>query len=249
MKRRLAEAVVKKDSEPLLRQNTSLSMVGPEIGLTGINNLDTIIGGSYLALRPGTGAPAREFTVLSHPPGDETDSGGLHIILESRSLGSLKAGSPIYYRQVPVGMISGYRLSPQSDLVWIEAGIRPEYQHLIYKGTKFWNVSGIKVSGGVFSGMSVKTESMQSLIRGGVALATPEADQRGEKAANGDHFALAPKGEPGWRKWHPDLSTEMEAQPVTSQKEERKGEIIRPEQQKERTKATGKKKRALPQGE
>lgn len=203
----LARAVVRKEAEKLFRTDSVLYMVGPQIDLSGIQNLDTVVGGSYITLRPGTGETAHEFTVLPQAPGRSETYAGLNIVLESKSRGSLKPGSPIYYRQVPVGSITGYELSPTGQQVWLGANIQPEYQHLIYTGTKFWNVSGIEVSGGVFSGMTISTESMESMVRGGVALATPEGEEMGEAATSGDHFVLEKKAEAGWKLWTPELTT------------------------------------------
>jgi paraquat-inducible protein B len=201
----LADAVIREEAAELFRKDSVLYLVGPRVSLSGIHNLETMLSGSYITLHPGTGKPADEFTVLPTAPGRSETYAGLNIILESSTLGSLKPGRPIYYRQVPVGLITGYELSPTAQHVWISANIRPEYQHLVHTGTKFWNVSGIKVSGGVFSGMTVSTESMEALVAGGVSLATPEDKKMGEPAKNNDHFPLHVKAEAEWKNWAPAL--------------------------------------------
>ncbi len=245
----LARAVVRKEAEKLFRTDSVLYIVGPQIGLSGIQNLDTVVGGSYITLRPGTGEAAREFTVLPQAPGRSETYAGLNIVLESKSRGSLKPGSPIYYRQVPVGSITGYELSPTGQQVWLGANIQPEYQHLIYTGTKFWNASGIEVSGGVFSGMTISTESMEAMVRGGVALATPEGEKMGEAAASGDHFVLAKKAEAGWKSWTPELATapnkEIRSDEIKEIKPEEKTLLIVPA----RTKKKPPRKVELPLGE
>ncbi len=48
---------------------------------------------------------------------------------------------------------------------------------LIRENTKFWNASGIHVSGGIFSGLSVSTESLEGLMAGGIALTTPNNEK------------------------------------------------------------------------
>jgi paraquat-inducible protein B len=202
----IAEAVVRKEAKKLFREKTLLYLVGPEVSLAGIHNLDTVLGGTYIGLRPGKGKPADEFSVLSRAPGINGAYPGFNIILESPSRGSLKPGSPIYYRQVEVGSITGYQLSPTGQQVWLEANIFPEYRHIVRKGTKFWNVSGIEVNGGVFSGISVSTESMETLIRGGVALATPEGKNMGGPVKTGEHFPLVKKALNKWKTWSPNLN-------------------------------------------
>lgn len=203
----LAGAVIQQKAEKLFRKDTILYLVGPQVSLSGVQNLETVISGSYISLRPGTGQPADEFTVLPDAPGRSITYAGLNIILESMTLGSLKPGSPIYYRQVPVGLITGYELSPTAQHVWLSANIRPEYQHLVHTGTKFWNASGIEVSGGIFGGLTVSTESMEALVAGGVALATPEDDEMGDPAQSNDHFPLTKKAEEQWKNWAPELTS------------------------------------------
>ena len=200
-----ARAVVRKNAKKLFREHTILYLVKPQVSLAGIRNLDTFLGGSYISLRPGRGAVSDEFTVLAETAGESETSAGLHIILESPTRGSLGPGSPIYYRRIQVGSITGYHLSPTGRQVWLQADILPEYAFIVHRGTKFWNVSGIEVSGGVFSGMSIKTESMEALIRGGVALATPPGKIMGGPAVDGLHFPLAKKAEDEWKKWQPNL--------------------------------------------
>ncbi len=201
----IARAVVMQKARKLFRRDSILYLVGPQIGLTGVRNLDTVLSGAYITLRPGTGEATDQFTVLPQAPGRNATYAGLNITLESESLSSLNPGSPIYYRQIPVGLITGYQLSPTGQQVWLDANIQPEYQYLVHSGTKFWNASGIEVSGGVLSGMTVNTESVEALIRGGVAFATPEGEAMGKPAQNGEHFVLAKKSETGWKEWSPEL--------------------------------------------
>lgn len=205
----VARAVVNQGMQDLFCKDSVLYLVGPQMSLSGISNLETLLTGTYINLKPGQGEPAREFTVLPQAPGRREGYAGLNIILESETRGSLKAGSPIYFRQVPVGLITGYELSPTGQQVWIEANIHPEYQHLVHTGTKFWSASGIEVSGGVFSGMTVQTESVEALLSGGVSLATPEkSEEMGEPAKPGDHFLLEKKAREQWKSWAPELQSE-----------------------------------------
>jgi len=49
--------------------------------------------------------------------------------------------------------------------------IEPDYVHLINTSTRFWNASGITLRGGL-SGVEVKSESLQTLLAGGIAFET-----------------------------------------------------------------------------
>jgi paraquat-inducible protein B len=206
LKQILAEVVIQEEAKSLFREDSVLYFVGPQISLSGVHNLDTVLSGSYISLVPGTGESAVEFTVLPAAPDGVKTYAGLNIILESESKGSLKPGSPIYYRKVPVGQVTGYELSPTAQHVWLSANIHPEYQHLVHRGTKFWEASGIEVSGGVLSGMTLSTESMEALIVGGISMSTPEGKEMGAMTMSGNHFLLHKKAEDGWKKWSPELT-------------------------------------------
>ncbi|MEN8199133.1 MAG: hypothetical protein ABFR63_03565, partial [Thermodesulfobacteriota bacterium] len=70
---------------------------------------------------------------------------------------------------------------------------------------RFWNASGVHVSGGIFSGLDVSTESFDALMTGGVALATPEGEEMGGAVKHGHHFILHPHAEESWTEWSPIL--------------------------------------------
>nr|WP_321466468.1 MlaD family protein [uncultured Desulfobulbus sp.] len=205
-----AEACIDPDMAPLFRRNSRLRLVRPEVRLTGIKHVETILTGAYIDLQKGLGAKVTDFTVL--PLADDTTQPltGLNLILETDSLGSLKPGSPIYYRQIPVGQVTGYQLSPTAQEVWLNVNIEEPYTRLIHNGTRFWNASGIKVSGGVLSGMTLRTESVESLLEGGIGLATPEGPDMGPAAYPGQHFKVSATLDETWLKWQPKLTLTKE---------------------------------------
>ncbi len=113
---------------------------------------------------------------------------GLEIVLVAERLGSLKADDPVYFRQIKVGKVTGTRLSGDSRSALISVAIQNYYAPLVRIDSKFWNASGIKIDFGLFKGAKVRTESMQSILEGGVAFATPEkqsASDRDDKPGKG----------------------------------------------------------------
>ena len=65
------------------------------------------------------------------------------------------------------------------------------------------NASGLRVKGGVFSGISVTTESLESLMTGGVAMATPENPDMGGRVTAGHRFRLHAELKDEWLGWRP----------------------------------------------
>jgi len=117
-------------------------------------------------------------------------------------------GAPVTYREVRVGEVVGADLGKRADRVEIYINIAPRFAPLVHRGSRFWTTSGVRVKAGLFSGVKIETESMETVLAGGIAFATPEADEMGPTAHDGDTFHLADGPKPQWRQWHPDLPLE-----------------------------------------
>jgi paraquat-inducible protein B len=205
-----AKAAVQRRMSKLFRQTTALWLVTPKVDLSGVRHLDTLVSGAYLDLRPGYGRRASRFTVRTSEPSLSGPQPGLNLVLEAERIGSLKKGSPIYYRQVAIGRVTGIELGPTAQTVWIHVVVAPEYSPLVHRSSRFWNAGGVKVIAGLFSGVSVETESLESIMAGGVSMATPEGRDMGTPAEDGDHFILADTPREVWLEWAPKIPLHQE---------------------------------------
>ena len=205
-----ARARLYRRAERFARTGTRMWVVGPKIGLGGVDNLDTLITGPFLELEPGLGnEPQTEFVAFpAKPKPDLADTmmmPGLALILNAPRRGSLKRGSPVYYRQVKVGQVTGYQLGELADRVYIYVYIEPEFRTLVREHSKFWNASGVDVNFGVVTGLDVHTESAQALLAGGIAFATPDNAEMGLEVESGSHYPLYGKPEDEWLLWSPKI--------------------------------------------
>ncbi len=169
----LLTAQMARDAEPFLRRGTRFWVVRPQLSLRGVTGLSTLISGTYIDIEPGAGAEQRHFAGLEAPPVKRTGTAGRRITLISDRLGSVDTGSPISYRGIPAGEILGHELGSDQRSVLLYAFIEAPFDQLIRGNTRFWNVSGIDVSLDS-EGLSVRTESMLSVVFGGIAFETPE---------------------------------------------------------------------------
>lgn len=202
----VATVRVDQNGAPLFRAGTLVWVEQAEVGLSGVKNVGTILFGSYLNILPGNGPPVHKFTALTQPPLTEiADREGLGLVLEAKHLGSLSIDSPVYYRQVQVGRVTGYDLSPSFQKVRIYVSIARQYSPVIRKNSRFWNVSGTKIEGGIFSGITVSAASLEAVIRGGIALATPGNEQTAPVAPSGSRFTLYDQPDKQWLDWNPDI--------------------------------------------
>ena len=168
--------------EPYLREGTSFWLVKPTISLAGISGLETLVSGNYISVSPGpeNDKESRKFVALNEAPPMPLNTPGLHLTVKADTLGSLSRGSPVFYRQIEVGEVTDYRLDQDQVSVLATLYIRPEYAHLVNNSTRFWNASGVEVQAGL-SGFKVRTESLSSIISGGIAFDTRRADAGKQK--------------------------------------------------------------------
>ena len=76
---------------------------------------------------------------------------------------------------------------------------------LVRENSVFWNVSGIGMHFGLFSGLDIQTESLESILAGGIAFATPDNKDMGEQASENAVFPFHPKVDEHWLKWKPKI--------------------------------------------
>ena len=213
MKDLIATARVQKEAAVLFREKSKLWLTGPTIGLNGVQNISTMLTGPFISVVKGDGELTTEFTVHQDEPRIDVYT-GLNIILEAPSLGFLSIGNPVYYRQIKVGQVTGYDLSPTAQKVLVKVNIYPEYGKLVSSDSKFWLSSGIRASWDFFSGLKLDTESVEALLTGGISFATPEPGKMSEHARNGDHFTLHSKKDIEWTTWAPELTVFSMESPV-----------------------------------
>lgn len=167
----------------------------PEIGLDGIKNISSLVT-KYIKVEPGNGKPAYSFKLSSAPPEDS----GVSFSLQSETRGSVKVGTPVLYREMPVGKVTSVQLGQFADRVISEVEIDKDYAYLVRSNSVFWNVSGIDVSIGL-SGANIKTGTVDSLVRGGITFSTPEQKQLQPIAEEGQSFYLYQQADEEWSSW------------------------------------------------
>jgi paraquat-inducible protein B len=165
-------AKIEKHAADLMAEDAKFWIVRPRVTLSGVSGLSTLLSGNYIGFEPGLSEQsARKFVGLDVAP-VVTGEPGKEFILNSGDLGSLSIGSPIYYRQLPVGEVTGYEIQRDGKSVQIKIFVRAPYDRFVTTATRFWNASGIDVSVGA-DGVNVRTESLVALLVGGVAFDSP----------------------------------------------------------------------------
>jgi paraquat-inducible protein B len=172
-KRVIATAELSKDAEDFLVDDTRFWAVRPQITASGVSGLGTLLSGPYIALDPGRSKQKRrEFVALEVPPIVTRDEPGRRFILRAADLGSHDVGVPVYFRRLPVGEVIGRELDKDGTGVSIRIFVRAPYDQYVTTNTRFWNATGIDVTLDA-AGFRVQTESLVSILIGGIAFQTP----------------------------------------------------------------------------
>ena len=186
----VVEAQLVKQAEKFLSENTRFWVVRARVAAGEVSGLRTIFSGAYIGMDPGKpGEPAAHFKGLDSPPVVTTDLPGQHFTLKAARLGSLDIGAPVYYRQIKVGQVIGYKLEDDGQAVAIKIFINAPIHKLVHKNTRFWNASGIDISLNA-NGIKIDTESLVSIIIGGIAFDTPLNLEPGGPAGENEVFKL-----------------------------------------------------------
>ena len=183
-------AKIDKSAGDLMVEDARFWVVQPRVTLSGVSGLGTLLSGNYIGFELGKSKKAqRKFTGLEVPPIITGSQPGRQFMLKAENLGSLGIGSPIYYRQLQAGQVIAYDLTADGKSVQMKVFINAPYDKYVNRDTRFWNASGVDVSVGA-GGVEVRTQSLVSVVAGGVAFDTPPFAVKSETAATDSVFTL-----------------------------------------------------------
>jgi paraquat-inducible protein B len=162
----------------------------PRIGVGGVSGLGTLLSGAYIGVDVGVEKErADAFVGLEKPPGVTHDQHGKRFKLVSPDAGSLAVRSPVYLRGQQVGAVSDLALAADGKHVDIEVFVEDPWANDVTDGTVFWNASGLDVALDP-SGLHVNTESLATVVAGGLAFGYRDPDHPGQVATEKASFAL-----------------------------------------------------------
>jgi len=181
-----------KSAASLLSRDTHFWIVRPRLGASGVSGLGTLFSGAYIAADIGTSKEvAREFTGLESPPVVTDTMKGSRFVLHADDLGSLGVGAPAFYRHIQVGQITGLTLNPDGHGVTLGLFVQAPYDRFITDDTRFWHASGVDLALDA-SGFRVETQSLGTILAGGIALEAPAGSLATAAAPPGTDFRIAP---------------------------------------------------------
>lgn len=184
LKQVIVTAEMKKDFAPHLVADTRFWVVRARISGGSVSGLGTLLSGSYIGVDVGkSDQDERHFTSLETPPLIQIDTPGREFALRSTDLGSLEIGSPILFRRLQVGQVTSYQLDEAGKGVLFKVFVHAPYDRFVTTNTRFWNASGVDLSLDA-GGVKLNTQSLVSILLGGVAFEDPDENEASPAAAH-----------------------------------------------------------------
>jgi paraquat-inducible protein B len=186
----VVKAEMTKDFKPFLTDQTRFWVVNARIDVSGVSGLETLLSGAYIGVDPSaSGQKTHQFTGLDIPPVVTRSTPGKHFILHTKDLGSITRDAPIYYRKFNVGQVENVQLNEDGKSVAIQIFVRAPFDKWVYTNSKFWNASGVDFDMNA-QGINMNTESLVSVLMGGIAFHSNEVSSNASPASNNAEFKL-----------------------------------------------------------
>jgi paraquat-inducible protein B len=186
----IATIEMAKESHQYLTDKTKFWVVRARVAAGEISGLGTLLSGAYIGCDPSTeGKKQTHFKGLEKAPILTSELPGSHFVLKSKELGSLDLGSPIYYRGIKVGQVVDYDFDETAESVHFKIFIGDPFHKKVRANTRFWNASGVDFTMDA-TGIKMDTQSLVSILLGGVSFDLREHEQPGEQAEEDQAFLL-----------------------------------------------------------
>jgi paraquat-inducible protein B len=187
----IATAELVNEAKPYLVEDTRFWIVRPRIAGGQVSGLGTLFSGSYIGVDLGkSDTPRQDFVGLEAAPIITGDIPGRQFILHSKELGSAGVGAPVFFRQVEVGSVVAYELNKDGKGVTVKIFVTEPYDQHVTSNTRFWNASGIDIAMDA-TGIKVDTQSLASIVIGGIAFETPPDSSMTTPVEENSVFTLA----------------------------------------------------------
>jgi len=164
-----------KTAASYLNKNAKFWIVKPEVGMSGVSGLETLISGTYIDMYSKKGGVFKDEHVgLDHAY--RVVGGGEYYHLNSpRGDSTIKVGTPIYFKNIKVGQVEYVVLSLDGKSMDVIVFIDKIYVPYVHTDSKFWVRSILNV--GLSNGsLDVTIAPFTDLIQGAIEFSSSGVD-------------------------------------------------------------------------
>jgi paraquat-inducible protein B len=183
-------AKIAKEAEGLMTEGASFWIVRPRVTLSEVSGLGTLFSGNYIGFeRGGANRVQRHFAGLESARVIDPDAPGRRFTVHARDALHVDVGFPVYYQGIQAGQVTSFDLAPDGRTVDLKVFVNAPYDAHVHASTRFWNASGLDLSVNG-AGVDVRTESLVTLLVGGLAFDNPPSSEHETPASENTAFRL-----------------------------------------------------------
>jgi len=158
-----------------LNENSKFWIVKPEVGVSGITGLDTLLSGTYINMFTEDGITKKENFIGLAQTFRNIGDGEYFILNTHRGDSSVKVGTPIYFKNLRVGQVAHVVLALDNTSVDIIVFIDKTYTSYVQIGSKFWIRSTLDAD--IISGtLDLKIAPITDMVQGAIEFSSPQAE-------------------------------------------------------------------------
>lgn len=160
-----------KAARPYLSEHAKFWIVKPEVGLTGVSGLDTLISGTYINVHSKAGGKnlTDKFIGLTQPYRDNLEGSYYHLTTPTGD--NVVVGTPVYFKNIKVGQVEYLYLALNGKNIEVIVFIDKEYTEYINSDSKFWLKSTVNIDF-TRGNLDVSIAPVNYLLQGGIVFSS-----------------------------------------------------------------------------
>lgn len=163
-----------KRATPYLNDKAKFWIVKPEVGVSGVSGLETLLSGTYINMFSEKGGQSKE-TFYGLKDAFHLSKEGVYYQLTAPSGFNVSRGTPVYFKNLTVGQVEYVNISLDSQNIDFVVLIQEQYVPYVHRDSKFWVTSTVDVS---FANgrLDVNVAPLSNLVRGGIEFSSTHED-------------------------------------------------------------------------
>jgi len=163
-----------KSAKRYLNENAKFWIVKPEVGVSGVSGLDTLISGTYINMYSEKGG---EFHDMFYGLDEafHLTADGVYYQLSSPSGYNIKKGTPLYMKNMEVGQVEYVNIALDGQHIDFIVFVKKQYVLYVHRDSKFWVQSAVDVS---FDNgrLDINVAPLSNLMQGGIEFSSSGED-------------------------------------------------------------------------
>lgn len=163
-------------AKPFLNKDAKFWIVKPEVGLSGVRGLDTLISGTYIGMYAKKGGEFKEtFIGTDHSFLNNLGGGKYYMLRTPVGISSVRQGTPVYFKNIKVGQVEYVVLDNDKAFIDVIVFINKEYTDFVHRRSKFWVRSTVDMTLNNGS-LDINVAPVTDLLNGAIEFSSPEIE-------------------------------------------------------------------------